>query len=55
VRNRDQIDSTRTFAPLKPAEDAIILDSDKMSIEDVFNFIMSLIHTRRAERPSSGE
>lgn len=46
VRNRDQIDSTRAFAPLKPAEDAVILDSDRLSIEEVFHHIMSLIHAR---------
>src|SRR5512136_229035 len=29
VRMRDKIDSTRAVSPLRPAEDAIILDSDK--------------------------
>src|SRR5512145_2782680 len=28
VRERDRIDSTRAVAPLRPAEDAVILDSD---------------------------
>ena len=36
VRARDQIDSTRAVAPLRPAEDAIIIDSDKMSADQVF-------------------
>jgi cytidylate kinase len=36
VRERDRIDSTRAVAPLRPAEDAVILDSDKMSADEVF-------------------
>lgn len=36
VRMRDEIDSTRAVAPLRPAEDAVILDSDKMSADEVF-------------------
>jgi CMP/dCMP kinase len=36
VRMRDEIDSTRAVAPLRPAEDAVILDSDKMTADEVF-------------------
>ncbi|RJP47469.1 MAG: (d)CMP kinase [Anaerolineaceae bacterium] len=36
VRERDRIDSTRAVAPLRPAEDAVILDSDKLSADEVF-------------------
>jgi cytidylate kinase len=35
LRNRDKIDSTREFAPLKKAEDAIYIDTTDMSIEEV--------------------
>ena len=35
MRKRDQIDSTRDVAPLRAAEDAIVIDSDHMDIEDV--------------------
>jgi len=42
VRARDQIDSTRTVAPLKPANDAVILDSDKLSADEVFERVMEL-------------
>ena len=42
VRARDQIDSTRAVAPLRPAEDAIIIDSDKMSADQVFAHIREL-------------
>ena len=33
---RDRIDSTRAIAPLKPAHDAIILDSDRLDADMVF-------------------
>ncbi len=36
VIERDHIDSTREVAPLKPADDAIILDSDKLDADMVF-------------------
>lgn len=42
VIERDRIDSTRAVAPLRPADDAIIIDSDKMDIEQVFARVMEL-------------
>jgi cytidylate kinase len=42
VRNRDQIDSTRAFSPLRAAEDAVILDSDKMNADQVFLKVKAL-------------
>lgn len=36
VRRRDEIDSTRAVAPLRPAEDAVILDSDHLTADEVF-------------------
>jgi cytidylate kinase len=42
VRNRDEIDSTRAFSPLRAAEDAIILDSDKMNADQVFLKVQAL-------------
>lgn len=42
VVERDRIDSTRAVAPLRPADDAIIIDSDKMDIEQVFARVMEL-------------
>ncbi len=43
LKRRDKIDSSRAIAPLKPAEDAIILDSDKLSIEQVYEKMMKII------------
>jgi cytidylate kinase len=42
VRMRDKIDSTRAVSPLRPAEDAIILDSDKLDADEVFSKVEAL-------------
>lgn len=42
VIERDRIDSTRAVAPLRPAEDAIIIDSDKLTAEQVLTRVMEL-------------
>jgi len=42
VNERDRIDSTRAVAPLRPAPDAIILDSDHLNAEQVFERVMEL-------------
>ncbi|MCK5634811.1 MAG: (d)CMP kinase [Anaerolineales bacterium] len=42
MRERDRLDSTRSLAPLRPAEDAIVLDSTKLSIQDVFEQVLVL-------------
>jgi len=43
VIERDRIDSTRDVAPLKAAEDAVVLDSDKLSADEVFEQILALV------------
>lgn len=42
VRERDRIDSTRDVAPLKAAADAIVLDSDKLNADEVFEKALAL-------------
>jgi len=42
VIERDHIDSTRAVAPLRPADDAIIIDSDKMNAGQVVARVMEL-------------
>ena len=42
VIERDRIDSTRDVAPLKAAEDAIVLDSDKLTADEVFEQVLAL-------------
>jgi len=41
VIERDRIDLTRDVAPLRAAEDALALDSDKMNAEAVFEKVMA--------------
>lgn len=43
LRTRDQIDSTRSIAPLKPADDAIIINTDHLSIDEVLQIIRQYI------------
>ena len=43
MRTRDKIDSTRDVAPLQAANDAILLDSDNMSIEEVLERIKTYV------------
>ncbi|NTW45168.1 MAG: (d)CMP kinase, partial [Anaerolineaceae bacterium] len=40
---RDKFDSSRTIAPLRPADDAIIVDSDNMNAEEVFYHILKIL------------
>lgn len=43
VMERDRIDSTRDVAPLKAAKDAVVLDSDKLTADEVFELILALV------------
>jgi cytidylate kinase len=43
LANRDTIDSSREFAPLKKAEDAIYVDTTNLNIEQVVNKLMGFI------------
>ena len=43
IRQRDQIDSTRVVAPLRPAEDAVILDTDQMDVQQVLEAVRLLV------------
>ena len=44
MKRRDEIDSTRAVAPLRAAEDAILIHTDQMSAEEVVEKIKTLIH-----------
>lgn len=43
LRRRDAYDSSRKLAPLKPAHDAVILETDGLSIEEVVDRAMRLV------------
>ncbi|MBU0680488.1 MAG: (d)CMP kinase [Proteobacteria bacterium] len=40
IIKRDHDDSTRALAPLKPAADAVLVDSSRMNAQEVVNFIL---------------
>lgn len=44
IIERDRRDSTREFAPLKQAEDAILIDSSELSIEQVINTVIEMVN-----------
>jgi len=44
MRERDERDSQRTAAPLKPADDAIIVDTSDLSESQAFDKVMKIIH-----------
>jgi cytidylate kinase len=43
IQKRDRDDSSRSLAPLKPAADAIVIDSSQMSIDEVVSFMLQSI------------
>ena len=43
IKHRDEIDTGRTVAPLKPADDSVIVDSDQMTVYEVVERILDLI------------
>ena len=47
IIQRDERDATRATAPLKPADDAVIIDTSELGIEQVFDRVMALIAERR--------
>ncbi len=46
VRRRDEIDSTRQHAPLMAAEDAIIVDSTDLTVNEVLQRVLGLVRGR---------
>ena len=45
IRSRDEADSTRAIAPLRPAEDAVILDSTSLDLESVVRHVLELVES----------
>ena len=43
IQRRDRNDSTRDLAPLKPAADAIVIDSTQMKVDEVVEFMIAHI------------
>ena len=51
LRKRDADDSSRALSPLKPAEDAVILDTSEMTIEDVLGRMDEIIQQGKSSLP----
>jgi cytidylate kinase len=43
LRRRDELDSSRATSPLAPAEDAVVLDTSDLSVEQVVATIVSML------------
>jgi CMP/dCMP kinase len=46
LRERDERDSNRAAAPLKPAADAILLDTSSLSIDQAVDQVVAWYHER---------
>jgi cytidylate kinase len=46
VEQRDRVDTERAIAPLKPAPDAVVIDTDKLEIEQVVDVILKHINSK---------
>lgn len=46
IRERDQRDASRDVAPMKPATDAVLVDSSTQTIEQVVESLAKLVETR---------
>lgn len=49
IEQRDYQDMNRTISPLKQADDAVVLDTSNLSIEEVVNKVMELVEERVKE------
>lgn len=52
LRERDARDAQRATAPLRPAADAVVLDTTSMSVADAVGAALALVERRLADRPS---
>uniref|UniRef100_UPI003D8E0C26 (d)CMP kinase n=1 Tax=Gordonia sp. B7-2 TaxID=3420932 RepID=UPI003D8E0C26 len=46
VNRRDHLDSTRTVSPLRAADDAVVVDTSELSIDEVLAALRALVHDR---------
>ena len=46
LSNRDQVDSTRAVSPLRKAEDAIIVDSTNLTLDETVAYIWNILKNR---------
>jgi len=48
IEQRDRLDSTRSAAPLRPAEDAVVIDTTGLDADDVIERVLGLVQAQRA-------
>ena len=48
IAERDRLDSTREVAPLRPAEDAVLIDSSDLDVDEVVEKIVSIVNVTQA-------
>lgn len=53
MRYRDENDSTREFAPLVPAEDSVLIETDGMNFDESVKRILDTIHERLGDTCST--
>ena len=49
VRSRDHADMTRAVSPLRQAEDAVVLDNSRMTVDEQMEWFMTLFANRMAQ------
>lgn len=53
IKERDLRDSTRKHAPLKQAPDAVLIDTDSMSVDQVIDAIVNICKEKVGDRCST--
>jgi cytidylate kinase len=43
VEERDRVDTQRAVAPLRPAPDAVVIDTDRLDVDQVVDVILKHI------------
>ena len=46
IQERDRRDSEREHSPLKPADDAVLIDSSSLGVEQVFERVLTEVSAR---------
>jgi len=50
IEDRDKSDQTRAVGPLKPADDAIVIDTTDLSIEEVVEKVLGFVKTKCSKK-----
>ncbi len=48
VETRDRVDTERAVAPLRPAPDAVVIDTDQLDVDEVVDLIVTQVEKGRA-------